>query len=273
MTLADSSLVDTDCRRRNQRRPRLRDRARAPGHARHPARRTDQRRPPRRRTRTRPHPGPRGAQAPRARSPRDRLSPARHLRHRRRHDRPRRHLRDPQATGTDRRRPRRPHGHGRSPGAVGGARRRDRRDRRHATTPARCCATTCTCTARSTAPRATRTSRTILVSLDAHATRIWCLFLDRLPDVAEPRPRAHRVCWRRSSPATRTPPPRSRWPTSPGSNRPSARCCSPAERGGRSLARQATRRTPAALISITYAQNSGSVPGYGSGHVGRDCRP
>ena len=25
---------------------------------------------------------------------------------------------------------------------------------------------------------------TILVSLDAHATRIWCLFLDRLPDVA-----------------------------------------------------------------------------------------
>ncbi len=24
----------------------------------------------------------------------------------------------------------------------------------------------------------------ILVSLDAHATRIWCLFLDRLPDVA-----------------------------------------------------------------------------------------
>ena len=25
----------------------------------------------------------------------------------------------------------------------------------------------------------------ILVSLDAHATRIWCLFLDRLPDVAQ----------------------------------------------------------------------------------------
>src|SRR5215475_9826198 len=25
---------------------------------------------------------------------------------------------------------------------------------------------------------------TILISLDAHATRIWCLFLDRLPDVA-----------------------------------------------------------------------------------------
>jgi DNA-binding GntR family transcriptional regulator len=26
---------------------------------------------------------------------------------------------------------------------------------------------------------------TILVGLDAHATRIWCLFLDRLPDVAD----------------------------------------------------------------------------------------
>jgi DNA-binding GntR family transcriptional regulator len=40
----------------------------------------------------------------------------------------------------------------------------------------------------------------ILVSLDAHATRIWCLFLDRLPDVAS-HVREHVALPRTSTPA------------------------------------------------------------------------
>ena len=68
-------------------------------------------------------------------------------------------------------------------GATYLARRGDRRDR-DTDDPRRCCDTTCTSIARSTAPRAIRTSRRSLSALTSHATRIWCLFLDRLPDVA-----------------------------------------------------------------------------------------
>ena len=153
MSLAHSSVAETASTRRHQRRPRVRDRPRTAGHAGYPAGRAHQRRPSRQRTRIRPDAGAGSAQTPRAGTSRRRLPASWHIRDRGRHDRSRRHLRDPQATRADRGGPGGPDRVRRRAGPADGAGRGDRRRSTTAKTRAKSCARTCAFTARSTAHR------------------------------------------------------------------------------------------------------------------------